>query len=105
MQPKKPTKMKLQPLGDRVIIRPLSLLEKKTKSGLIIPDTTQKEKPETGIVVAVGEGRVNDAGVRIKMSVKVGDTILFSKYAPDEIKIDGEDLLVTREDQILAIIK
>lgn len=105
MKQSKKTKTKLQPLGDRVILRPLSEVEKKSKSGFIILETKEKEKPETATVVAVGEGRVNDAGVRIKMNVKIGDTVLFSKYMPDEIKIDGDSFLVLREDQIIAIIK
>jgi chaperonin GroES len=105
MKHKKQSKTKVQPLGDRVILRPLSETEKKSKAGFIILETKEKEKPETATVVAVGEGRVNDTGTRIKMNVKVGDTVLFSKYMPDEIKIDGETLLVLREDQIIAIIK
>lgn len=105
MKHKKQSKTKVQPLGDRVILRPLSETEKKTKAGFIILETKEKEKPETATVVAVGDGRVNDTGTRIKMNVKVGDTVLFSKYMPDEIKIDGETLLVLREDQIIAIIK
>jgi chaperonin GroES len=72
----------------------------------LIPETVSKERPEQGKVVAVGEGRWNEDGdARVKMSVKIGDTVLFSKYGPDEVKIDGEEYYVLREDSILAVIK
>ncbi len=98
------SEIRLAPLDDRVVVRPQSLEEKKTSFGLIIPDSASKEKPETGKVLAVGPGKHDEDGNRIKMSVKVGDMVLFSKYAPDEIKLDGEDLIILREDQILGII-
>jgi chaperonin GroES len=96
--------VRLQPLGDKIVVRPQALEEKKTSFGLIIPETANKEKPDTGKVVAVGEGRMNENGIRTKMSVKIGDMVLFAKYVPDEIKLDGEDLVILREDQILGII-
>ncbi len=97
---------KIIPLSDRVIVKPFTEAEKKTKSGILIPDTASKERPEQGTVIAVGEGRWNEDGdARMKMSVKVGDTVLFSKYGPDEVKIDGEEYYVLREDSILAVIK
>lgn len=95
---------KITPLGDRVLIRALEAVNK-TKSGIIIPDTASKERPEQGVVVAVGAGRTTDTGTLIKPSVKVGDEVLFSKYGPEEIKIDGEELFILNESQILAIIK
>ena len=94
------------PLGDRVVVKLFTEQEKKTKSGILIPETVSKERPEQGKVVAVGEGRWNEDGdARVKMSVKIGDTVLFSKYGPDEVKIDGEEYYVLREDSILAVIK
>lgn len=95
----------LQPLDDKIVVRPQALEEKKTGFGLIIPDSASKEKPDTGKVVAVGDGRLAENGSRIKMTVKVGDTVLFSKYVPEEIKLNGEDLIILREDQILGIIR
>ena len=97
-------KHKIVPLHDRVVVKPFTEEEKKTKSGLIIPDTVSKERPEQGKVLAVGEGRFNDDGKRIPMTVKVGDIILFSKYGPDEVKVEGEEFYILREDSILAII-
>ncbi len=94
---------KLQPLADRVIIRATSL-ESVTTSGIIIPESANPEKPQEGTVIAVGPGRIDDSGKLITPKVKEGDRVLFSKYVPDEIKIDGEDYLVVREDSILAII-
>ncbi len=80
-------------------------MEEVTKSGIVLPDTVDKERPEQGEVVAVGEGKLLDDGKRAPMSVKVGDTVMFKKYSPDEIKVDGEDLLVISESDILAILK
>ncbi len=100
------TKNNIVPLGDRILVKPLSSDDiKKTKSGIIIPDTVSKERPEQGKVVAVGEGRQTDDGKIVKLRVKVGDTILFSKYGPDEVKIDGEEFMILKEEQVLAIIK
>ncbi len=95
--------MKIRPLQDRVIVKRVEE-EKKTKGGIIIPDSA-KEKPQEGKVAAVGPGKVADDGKVIPMSVKKGDRVLFSKYAGTEIKIDGEDHLIMREDDILGIIE
>ena len=95
--------MKLKPLQDRVLVKRVEE-EERTKGGIIIPDTA-KEKPIQGEVIAVGPGKVNDEGKEIKLSVKKGDRILFNKYAGTEIKVDGDELLVMREDDILAIIE
>lgn len=94
--------MKLKPLNDRVLVKRLES-EEKTAGGLFIPDTA-KEKPSKGQVIAVGPGKYGDDGKRMAMAVKKGDTVLFSKYSGTEVKLDGEDHLVLREDDILAII-
>ena len=97
---------KILPLYDRVLIKPFSADLKKTKAGIYIPETVDKERPEHGKVVAVGEGRWNKTGdKRIKMNLKVGDTVIFSKYSPDEVKIEGEEYFILKEENILAIIK
>ncbi|MEK9168046.1 MAG: co-chaperone GroES [Patescibacteria group bacterium] len=99
-------KIKITPLGDRILLKPLAADGgKKTKSGIIIPETVSKEKPEQGKVIAVGLGRVTDEGKRIPISVKKGDTVLFAKYAPDEVKIDGEEYFIISESSILAVIE
>ena len=98
------TKRKIVPLGDRVLVS-IVAAETKTKSGIIIPDTASKERPEQGVVVAVGAGRVTDEGKTIAPKVKVGDTVIFSKYQLDEIKVDGEEYYILSESNILAIIK
>ena len=97
-------KVKIEPLNDKVLIRPASK-EEMTASGLVLPDTVDSEKPEQGEVIAVGPGKMDDQGKRIPLSVKKGDTVLFTKYAPDEVEIDGEDYLVLEEDKILGIVK
>ena len=94
--------MKLKPLNDRVLVKRLES-EEKTAGGLYIPDTA-KEKPSKGQVVAVGPGKMDDNGKRIPMAVKAGDEVLFNKYAGTEVKLDGVDHLVMREEDILAII-
>lgn len=94
--------MKLKPLNDRVLVKRLES-EEKTAGGLYIPDTA-KEKPSKGQVVAVGPGKMDDNGKRIPLSVKNGDEVLFNKYAGTEVKLDGVDHLVMREEDILAII-
>lgn len=91
------------PLADRVVVSVVT--EKKTLSGIIIPDTAGKERPERGVVTAVGKGRKNDKGEAIPVEVKVGDEVLFSKYGPEVIVVDGIEYYILREDQILAIIK
>ncbi len=90
------------PLGDRVLVKRVEA-DEKTKGGIILPDTA-KEKPKEGIVVAVGAGRMLDNGSRQAMTVKKKDRVLFSSYAGSEIKLDGDDLLILGEDEILAVI-
>lgn len=95
--------MKVKPLQDRVLIKRVEE-ETKTKGGIIIPDTA-KEKPQEGLVVAVGSGKVTEKGTRVPPEVKKGDRILFGKYSGTEIKVDGEEHLILREDDILAILE
>jgi chaperonin GroES len=95
--------MKVKPLNDRVLVL-RTAEEEKTVGGIIIPDTA-KEKPQEGKVVAVGPGKVNDEGKKIALDVKAGDKILFGKYSGTEIKIDGVEHLIMREEDILAIIE
>ncbi len=95
--------MKIRPLHDRVIVKRVDE-EEKTKGGIIIPDTA-KEKPVEGEVVAVGDGKVSDDGKKIPLEVKAGDKVLFGKYAGTEIQIDGEENLIMREDDIIAIVE
>ena len=99
--------VKIKPLGDRVLIEPLSDDERtrKTKSGIIIPDTAEKEKPQEGRIVAVGEGKTLESGKVLPLKVKKGDKILFSKYGPSEIKVDGKEYLIAKEEDVLAIIE
>jgi len=94
--------MKLKPLGDRVLVQPVEE-EEKTASGLVLPDTAS-EKPQEGSVLSVGPGRVLDSGKRVEMDVKAGDSVLFAKYAGAEVKLDGEEYLVIRESDLLAIV-
>ena len=94
--------MKLKPLSDRVVVKPQEA-EEKTASGIILPDTA-KEKPQIGKVVAVGKGKISDAGNVIKMDVKVNDKVLYGKYSGTEITFDGDELLIMRESDILAIL-
>ncbi|OGF62149.1 co-chaperone GroES [Candidatus Giovannonibacteria bacterium RIFCSPLOWO2_01_FULL_44_40] len=98
--------MNIKPLGDRVLIEPLSEDEKakKTKGGILIPDTADKEKPQEGKVVAVGDGKVLENGKLQPLSVKAGDRVLFSKYGPNEIKVDDKEYLIAKEEDILGII-
>jgi chaperonin GroES len=96
--------MKIRPLQDRVIVKRLEQEDEKTKGGLIIPDTA-KEKPQQGKIVAVGKGKVNDDGTINPLDVKVGDKILFGKYAGSEIKIEGEEHLIMREEDILGVVE
>ncbi len=96
--------IKLKPLGDRLIVRAIEE-EETTVSGIVLPDTA-KEKPQKGKVLAVGDGKVNeDTGKRTPLEVKVGDEVLYSKYGGTEIKVDGEDLLVLRESDVLAKVQ
>jgi chaperonin GroES len=96
--------MKVRPLQDRVLIKRLEDDVEKTKGGLYIPDSA-KEKPQQGKVMAVGKGRVNDEGKVIPLDVKAGDKILFGKYSGSEIKVDGEELLIMREEDILGVVE
>lgn len=95
--------MKIKPLQDRVIVKRLEE-EETTKGGIIIPDTA-KEKPAEGVIVAVGDGRISEDGTRQSLDVKEGDKVLFGKYAGTEIKINGEEHLIMREDDIIAIVE
>ena len=95
--------MKLKPLGDRLIVRAIEE-EETTASGIVLPDTA-KEKPQRGEVIAVGDGAIDDNGNRKPLDVKDGDTVLYSKYGGTEIKVDGEDLLVLRESDVLAKVE
>jgi chaperonin GroES len=92
--------VKLQPLGDRVVVKPIER-EEVTKGGIVLPDTV-KEKPQEGKVLAAGPGRLSEDGKRIAMDVKVGDVVLYVKYGGTEVKIDGEELMILRESDILA---
>ena len=95
--------MKIRPLQDRLVVKRLAE-EEKTKGGIIIPDTA-KEKPQQGKVIAVGKGKQNDDGKVTPLDVKVGDTILFGKYSGSEIKLDGEEHLIMREEDILGVVE
>ena len=94
--------MKLQPLSDRVVVQPQEA-EEKTASGIILPDRA-KEKPQVGKVVAVGKGKMSDSGNLIKMDIKVNDKVLYGKYSGTEISFEGDDLLIMRESDILAVL-
>jgi len=94
---------KIRPVGDRVVVKP-SAREEVTRSGIVIPDTA-KEKPQEGTVIPVGAGKLNDNGERVALEVKEGDRVLFAKYGGTEFKLEGDDLLVLRETDILAIIE
>ena len=96
-------KLKIRPLHDRLIVKRLTE-EEKTKGGIIIPDTA-KEKPQEAEVLAVGNGKVLDDGKKVPLDVKVGDKVLFSKYSGTEIKVEGEEYLILREDDIQAIVE
>ena len=97
------TTSKLRPLGDRVVVKPTPR-EEMTKSGIVLPDTA-KEKPQEGKILAAGPGRLTDEGKREPMDVKEGDTVLYAKYAGTEFKVDGEELLIVSQKDILAIVK
>lgn len=96
--------MKLVPLEDRVIVEPMTE-EEKTKGGVYLPATVDKEKPEEGKVIAVGPGKLLDSGKRGAMDIKVGDKVVFTKYGPDEVKLNDKKYLIVRQSDILAIIK
>ena len=96
--------MNIKPLHDNVVLKP-SQNEEVTKSGIVLPDTVDKERPEKGEVVAIGPGKKLDNGQTQEMSVKVGDKVMFKKYSPDEIKIEGEDYLLISESDVIAVIE
>jgi chaperonin GroES len=95
--------MKIRPLNDRILVKRLES-ETTTAGGIIIPDSA-KEKPAEGEIVAVGVGKLNDKGERVALEVKVGDSVLFSKYGGTDVKIDGEEYLIMREDDILGVVE
>ncbi len=95
--------MKIRPLNDRILVKRLEE-EEKTKGGIIIPDSA-KEKPAEGEIIAVGPGKTNDKGDRVPVEVKAGDRVLFSKYGGTDVKLDGVDYLIMREDDILGIVE
>jgi chaperonin GroES len=94
----------LKPLGARVVVRP-EAEEEVTASGIVLPDTASKEKPQRGEIIALGTGKITDDGKTLPLSVKVGDTIVFKKYSPTEIKVDNEELFILDEEDILAIVE
>lgn len=95
--------MNIRPLGDRVVVKPLAQ-EEKTKGGIVLPDTAAKEKPQQGEVLAVGSGRTLENGQKVPLEVKVGDKVIFSKYAGTEVKLDDEEILILSERDIHAVI-
>jgi len=94
--------MKIQPLSDRILVKRIEA-EEKTAGGIVVPDTA-KEKPKEGKVISIGTGKINEKGEKVAFSVKEGDRILFESYAGSEVKIDGEEYLVMKEDDVLGII-
>ena len=94
--------MKLRPLSDHVVVE--SVVEDKKKGSIILPDTVEKEKSEKGKVVAVGLGKLDKDGKRIPLQVEKGDVVLFTKYSPNEVKVDGKEYLIIKEEDILAVI-
>lgn len=96
--------MKLRPLGDHVVVKPLDDTEV-TKAGIVLPDTVNKEKPEKGEIIAIGPGKLLDNGQRATPSVKVGEKVVFKKYSPDEVKVDGQEYLVISESDIMAVLE
>ncbi|MCK4466158.1 MAG: co-chaperone GroES [Bacteroidales bacterium] len=96
--------MKIKPLSNNILIESIKE-EEKTKSGILLPDTAEKEKPEQGKVIAVGPGKTLSSGKILPINVKKGDIVLFTKYSPNEIKVDGKEYLIAKEEDILAIIE
>ncbi|MDP3990969.1 MAG: co-chaperone GroES [Candidatus Nealsonbacteria bacterium] len=96
--------MQIKPLSDHILIEPVKE-EEKTKAGILLPGTSEKEHPEQGIVIAVGPGKKNSKGEIIKLEVKEGDRVLFTKYGPNEIKIEEKEYLIAKEEDILAILE
>ena len=95
--------MHIKPLADHILIEPISQ-EEKTKTGIFLPQTAEKDKPEQGKVIAVGPGKMLSSGKRNEMEVKAGDIVLFSKYGPNEIKVENKDYLIAKQEDILAIL-
>ncbi len=96
--------MKIKPLSDHILISPITQ-EEKTKTGIFLPQTAEKERPEQGKVIAVGPGRRLPSGKRVPLEVKKGDTVLFTKYGPNEIKVGDKEYLIAKEEDILAILE
>ena len=96
--------MQIKPISDHILIEPIKE-EEKTKSGILIPETTDKEKPEQGKVIAVGPGKKTDDGKIIPLEIKPGQKVLFTKYGPNEIKVDNKEYLIAKEEDILAILE
>ncbi|TSC77546.1 MAG: Co-chaperonin GroES [Parcubacteria group bacterium Gr01-1014_29] len=101
------SRISITPLADRVLIEPMDTKYKegRTASGIVIPDTAEKERPEQGKIIAVGPGKRGEDGKVIPMGVKKGQVVLFTKYGPNEIKVDGKEYLIAREEDILAVIE
>lgn len=95
--------MKIKPLHDRVLLE--AVKEERKKGGIILPETVEKERPQEGIVIAVGPGKFDEDGKRMPMTLKKGDKVLFTKYGPSEVKVDDKEYLIAREDDIIAIIE
>ncbi len=96
--------MQIKPLADHILIEPIKE-EEKTKAGILLPDTAEKERPEQGKVIAVGPGKKTNDGKIIPLEVKAGDKVLFTKYGPSEIKVDDKEYLIAKEEDILAILE
>lgn len=96
--------MQIKPLSDHILIEPIKE-EERTKTGILLPETAEKERPEQGKVVAVGPGKKNSKGEFIKLEVKAGDTVLFTKYGPTEIKVEDKEYLIAKAEDILAILE
>ena len=96
--------MKIKPISDHVLIEAI-VQEEKTKTGILLPETAEKERPEQGKIIAVGPGKTTSTGKIIPMEVKTGNKVLFTKYGPNEIKVDGKEYLIAKEEDILAILE
>jgi chaperonin GroES len=97
-------KVKVKPIGGNILVKPLSQ-ESVSISGIVLPDTASKEKPQKGEIIALGSGKKTPDGKVVEFSVKVGDIVVFKKYSPDEVEIDGEDYLIMDEDAILCVVE
>lgn len=95
----------IKPLGDRILIEPMSDEGTKSKGGIYLPETAEKERPMKGKIVAVGKGKITDSGAVRALSVKKGDIVLFTKYGPTELKVEGKEYLIAREEDILAVVE